>query len=403
MKSSPAGTLIAGVLAVCVATAGAAATTGAATTADGAITAAAPAAATAATLTSTPGPRGSLPPIRHVFILLLENQSFGVTFAHDSLAPYLAHTLTGQGALLTQYYGIGHWSLPNYLALISGQAPNSDTQADCPALTEFQLTRPKLDSNGQALGSGCIYPAVVKTLAEQLEAAKLTWKGYMEDMGNDPTRERATCGHSPLGADEHTHAATAIDKYAARHDPFVYFHSILDDQARCDAHVVNLEKLPADLGSVATTPNYSFITPNLCNDGHDANCVDGKLGGFRAIDAFLRKWVPLITASSAFQKDGILIITFDESDGRGPEAATSCCSERGLPGEAQPPGIVGPGGGRVGAVLLSRFIKPGTVSDTAYNHYSTLRFVEDLFGLQHLGYAGQKGLPEFGADVFTQP
>src|SRR5262249_28746513 len=218
-----------------------------------------------------------LPPIRHVFILVLENQSFSVTFGKPSPAPYLANTLPAKGALLTQYYGIGHWSLPNYLALISGQAPNAQTQADCPELTEFQLSRPKLDTNGQALGEGCIYPSMVKTLADQLEAAKLTWKGYMEDMGNDPARERATCGHSPLGGEEKTHTATVKDKYAARHNPFVYFHSILDDRTRCETLVVNLDKLPADLRSVETTPNYSFITPNLCNDGHDAQCVDGKL------------------------------------------------------------------------------------------------------------------------------
>lgn len=344
-----------------------------------------------------------LPPIRHIFILMLENQSYGVTFGKPTPAPYLANKLSSKGALLTQYFGIGHWSLPNYLAIVSGQAPNSDTQSDCPALTEFQLSRPKLDANGQALGTGCIYPRMVRTLPDQLEAAKLTWRGYMEDMGNDPTREAATCGHSPLGSEEKTHAATVSDKYAARHDPFVYFHSILDDQSRCDAHVVNLDKLPADLRSVDSTPNYSFITPNLCNDGHDAKCVDGKLGGFQAIDAFLRKWVPRITQSPAYKQDGLLIITFDESDGKGSEAALACCSEAGLPGEQQPPGITGPGGGRIGAVLLSQFIKPGTVSTVTYNHYSTLRYVEDQFGLEHLGFAGQSGLQVFGADVFMQP
>src|SRR5262249_49119626 len=278
----------------------------------------------------------------------------------------------------------------------------AQTQADCPELTEFQLSRPKLDTNGQALGEGCIYPSMVKTLADQLEAAKLTWKGYMEDMGNDPARERATCGHSPLGGEERTHTATVKAKYAARHDPFVYFHSILDDQSRCDAHVVNLDKLPADLRSVETTPNYSFITPNLCNDGHDAHCVDGKLGGFQAIDAFLQKWVPIITGSPAFRRDGLLIITFDESDGKGAEASAACCGEQGLPGEVQQAGMNGPGGGRIGAVLLSRFIKPGTVSNVPYNHYSTLRYIEDQFGLDHLGYAGQRGLQVFGPDVFTQ-
>jgi phosphatidylinositol-3-phosphatase len=344
-----------------------------------------------------------LPPVRHVFILVLENQSFSTTFGEHTPAPYLAHALPSKGVLLTHYYGIGHWSLDNYLALISGQAPNSETQADCPALTEFRLSRPKLDANGQALGQGCIYPALVRTLADQLEAANLTWKGYMEDMGNDPTREGRTCGHSPLGDDERTGTATVTDKYAAKHDPFVYFRSIIDDQKRCDAHVVNLDKLRADLRSADTTSNYSFITPNLCNDGHDAQCIDGKLGGYPAIEAFLKKWVPLIMKSPAYKKDGLLIITFDESDGKGDDAATDCCGEQGLPGEPQQPGVVGPGGGRVGAVLLSRFIKPGTVSGVPYNHYSTLRYVEDQFGLEHLGYAGQTGLQAFGSDVFTPP
>jgi hypothetical protein len=348
-------------------------------------------------------PVAGLPPIRHVFILVLENQSYERTFGSVSPAPYLARNLTSKGALLSNYYGIGHWSLDNYLALISGQAPNSETQADCPTLTNFRLSKLKLDSNGQALGTGCLYPPMVKTVADQLEAAKLTWRGYMEDMGNDPTRESATCGHTPPGGDERTSRATVSDKYAAKHDPFVYFHSIIDDQSRCDAHVLNLDKLPTDLRSVETTPNYSFITPNLCNDGHDAKCIDGSPGGFQGIESFLQKWVPMITDSPAFKKDGLLIITFDESDSIGDDAFTACCDERGLPGEAQQPGVTGPGGGRIGAVLLSPFIKPGTVSTVSYNHYSTLRYVEDTFGLPHLGYAGQSGLQVFGPDVFTQP
>jgi hypothetical protein len=54
-------------------------------------------------------------------------------------------------------------------------------------------------------------------------------------------------------------------------------------------------------------------------------------------------------------------------------------------------------------VLLSRFIRPGTVTDVPYNHYSFLRSVEDIFGLPHLGYAGQPGLVSFGRDIFTRP
>jgi phosphatidylinositol-3-phosphatase len=342
------------------------------------------------------------PPIRHVFVLLLENENAQTTFAGKPPAPYLAQTLPAQGALVSNYYGIGHASLDNYIALISGQAPNEKTQLDCPLFSDFLLQQPGLDGHGQLLGLGCVYPNTVKTLPDQLEAAHLTWKGYMEDMGKDPRRERATCGHPGIGAPDETLIATAADKYAAKHDPFVYFHTIIDDQARCDTHVVNLGVLPQDLRSTATTPNYVFITPNLCNDGHDPLCIDGGPGGFEAVDAFLRKWVPLILASPAFKQDGLLVITFDESEGNGPEGSTACCGERPLASARRPAGVLGPGGGRIGAVVLSPFIKAGTVSTVAYNHYSLLRTVEDIFGLGHLGYAAEPDLKPFGADVFTK-
>jgi phosphatidylinositol-3-phosphatase len=342
-----------------------------------------------------------LPPIRHVFVLLLENQSYPVTFGEHSAAPYLAHTLPAQGALLRQYYAIAHASLGNYVALISGQAANEQTQLDCATFSDFVPSAATLNAQGQLAGVGCVYPPLVKTLPDQLEAAGLTWRAYMEDMGNNPAREANTCAHVPVGQPETTHLASVGDQYTARHNPFVYFHGIIDDRARCAAHVVNLEHLSADLASGATTPNYVFITPNLCNDGHDVHCVDGRRGGLTAIDAFLRKWVPLIVNSPAFRADGLLVVTFDESDGGGNDGSSACCGEQPLPGARYQPGFRGPGGGRIGAVLLSPYVKPGTVSDEPYNHYSLLRTVEALFGLSYLGYAGTADLKVFGEDVFS--
>jgi hypothetical protein len=113
-------------------------------------------------------------------------------------------------------------------------------------------------------------------------------------------------------------------------------------------------------------------------------------------DKFLREWVPQIVASPAFKQDGLLIITFDE----GTDAA-ACCGET-RPEGAPQPGQFGPGGGRIGAVVLSPFVKPGTVSNVDYNHYGLLRSIEDWFGLPHLGYAGQKGLRTFGPDIFNR-
>jgi hypothetical protein len=347
---------------------------------------------------------GALPPIRHVFLIVLENKSFDAAFGPDSPAPYLAKTLPAGGALLTHYYATGHWSLDNYISLVSGQAPNPATQGDCPQPVEFQPSSPGLDAQGQLPGAGCIYPAIVKTLPDQLEEARLSWKAFMEDLDSDPTRDDPqTCTAGRIGEQpDQTERAAPGDQYAAKHDPFVYFHTILDNPARCAAHIVNLRELRIDLRRIATTPNYSFITPNLCNDGHDLRCADGDTGGLVGINRFLRKWVPVITRSPAFRKDGLLIITFDESDGVAPDAFDSCCGERPLPGAPNQPGLRGPGGGRIGAVLLSRYIKPGTVSVVPYNHYSLLRTVEDIFDLGHLGYAAEPGLRPFGEDVFTQ-
>jgi hypothetical protein len=104
----------------------------------------------------------------------------------------------------------------------------------------------------------------------------------------------------------------------------------------------------------------------------------------------------------------MLIITFDEAEvdvknrqvqPHGTDA-TSCCAEATGP-NTQLPGLTGPGGGSVGAVILSRYVKPGSTNDTPYNHYSLLRSLEDLFGLDHLGYAGQSGLKAFGDDVYN--
>ncbi len=346
-------------------------------------------------------PPAPMPPIRHVLLIVLENEPYETSFGARSPAPYLARVLPRQGALLPNYYGIGHASLPNYVALISGQAPNEATQLDCPLFSDFRLSAPGLDPSGQALGSGCVYPPIVRTLADQLEAAGLTWKGYLEDMGNDPQREASTCAHVPVGAPDTTRGAQLGDQYAAKHDPFVYFHSIIDDANRCAAHVVSLARLKDDLRSVATTPNYAFIAPNLCNDGHDTPCVDGRQGGLVAINAFLTEWVPRIVHAPAFRADGLLVITFDEAAGGGRDGSSACCGEQGLPGARYAPGISGPGGGRIGAVLLSPFVKPGSVSRLPYNHYALLKTVEAIFGLAPLGYARAPALRAFGADVFA--
>lgn len=336
--------------------------------------------------------------IKHLFVIVMENEDVGETFGDKPPAPYLGTTMREAGAFIPNYYGIGHLSLDNYIAMVSGQPPNLATQSDCQIFQDFLGF---VREDGIAVGQGCVFPRAVQTVANQLENSGHSWHGYMQDMANSVAAgEPATCRHPALNAPDNTQKARADDQYAARHNPFVYFHSIID-YSTCDRNVVDLSQLPADLGKATTTPEYAFITPDLCADGHDETCADGTSpGGFEGIDAFLREWVPRIQASPAYRDHGAILVTFDESE----TGAESCCGETTGPNTINNGGLTpGPGGGKIGAVVLSPCIRAGTVTETAYNHYSLLRWTEDNFGLSRLANAAPDGLSSFGADVFTRP
>jgi phosphatidylinositol-3-phosphatase len=352
-----------------------------------------------------------LPPVKHVWVIVLENEDYAHTFGSPSADPYLAKTLTEQGILLTKYYGTGHESNDNYLSLVSGQPPNPLTQSDCQIYSSFLGASVK---DGIESGVGCVYPAGIKTIADQLVAKQLTWKAYEQGMGNIPTREAAACGHPALNTQDNTQQAVAGDGYATRHDPFVYFDSVVSRPAYCQRHVVALggpggampkaavkgeTGLVDDLRRASTTPTYSFITPDLCSDGHDYPCKSraGRASKLANIDTFLHTWVPKIKASPAYKQGGLIEITFDESDGAQSDSS-ACCGEAPGP-DSLMPGITGPGGGLIGAVLISPFIKPGSRSAVPYNHYSLLATDEKLFGLPLLGEA-RSVTATFGKDVF---
>jgi phosphatidylinositol-3-phosphatase len=374
-------------------------------------------------------PAVQVPPIRHVFVINLENFSFRDSF--DNNFPdraYLAGVLRSQGVLLENYYGIGHNSLGNYIAQISGQGPNPDTQTDCGSYDEFVPEAPA-DPNGQAVGQGCVYPTSVKTLPEQMDERHLTWKGYMEDMGARPTVDGGfRCAHPPVGGFNDASNKAGPDKYATKHNPFMYFHSIIDDDAACRQHVAPLDELFSDLQRVDTTPNLAYITPNNCNDGHDGFCTgqytfDGK-GDSRlpAANRYMAWLVPRILASPAYREDGMVVVTFDEAEttagvsvenGDSADDSAACCNQ--IPGPNSPlPGITGPGGGKTGTIILSPYVQPGTeaangssgTAPDAYNHYSLLRSLEDLFGVGHLGFAATTstypGPGSFGNDVYNR-
>ena len=447
-------------------------------------------AASAQTTTSSPLP---VPPgaIRHIIVVELENESFGATFGASSPATYLNDTLVPQGELLKTYYATGHVSLDNYVAQISGQAPNQITNSDC-AGTYNDVTPGTLDPNqalypGQVDGQGCVFPASVQTIGNQLDRTyPLTigsdWREYAEDMGNDPARDGGQadplggtdCAHPSqtggIGSDDTNNAegpnatgsqvkSATTDQYANRHNGFVYFHSVTDNAWLCDHDVVPLGTattqpggavsyqghLAQDLQHEWTTPRFAFITPNLCDDGHDNTCAGtndagGTAGGLVGADDFLRTWMPLILSSPAYRSGHTLVVvTFDEggvadtaagdTEQPGPNNANPGYSPllnapiaayggltyydllgvTGITPNVEPPAGTMPGGGQIGAVLLNPdWIKAGsTDSAVTYNHYSALRTYEDLLGVRfggadgygHLGFAATA--TDFGPDVFN--
>ena len=341
--------------------------------------------ATTGTTPTTGSPRppavstaAGLPPIRHVFVIVLENAGYASTFGTPAADPYLATDVSASGAQLSQYHGIGHFSNPNYIALVSGQAPNPTNQADCQVFADFAAAA-AVGTGGQVSGSGCIFPSQVQTVAGQMDAAHLSWKAYMQDMGNIPNREPAVCAHPAIGAVDHTQEAVPGDGYATRHDPFVYYPPIVDNPARCASHVRPYSETATALSHDGAVPNFVFISPDTCHDGHDATCPGGKPGGLVSADAWLAANVPPILNSTAYKDNGALFITFDESL---PTDLGGCCASGIFANGSN-------GGGRVGLLALSPLAKVGAVIHHAYDHNSLLRTIEDAFGIhEHLNNAG---------------
>ena len=183
----------------------------------------------------------------HIFVIVMENRSYSQVVGD----PYLSR-LAAQYAMATNYHGISHPSLPNYLALTSGS------------------TWGIADDGFHALPAG--------GLGAQLTAAGIDWRAYMEGMSGG-------CFRSPY-------------PYALKHNPFAYYGSA------CPAQVVPFTHFAADMqGQV---PQFVWITPGLCHDGHD--CPNA------AADAWLAPTVSTILSTAAFQANGLLFITWDEGE-----------------------------------------------------------------------------------------
>jgi hypothetical protein len=362
----------------------------------------------------------ALPPIKHVFLIVLSDQGFNQAFGPGAPATYLSKTLVSQGELLNDYYAVSGGELANEIALISGQGPTVQTAEDCPLYTA--MTPGTVGAAGQVLGSGCVYPSQTDTLAEQLTTDGLTWKAYLEGIGEGPSQP-TTCPHPALGAVDANHVPTAADPYVTWRDPFVYFESVTGN-ATCASSIVGLGQLAPSLETAKGTPALSYIVPDRCHDGSEEPCAPGAPAGLAASDSFLSTVVPEIESSPAYKTGGLIAITFDQAPQSGPDAdASGCCMTSAFPnlpasapsapaatGEAgagdagaTTTGTTTPaGGGRVGLLLISKYTEPGGINVTGeYNDFSLLASIEDLFEVSHLGYASSQGLLAFNKSVYN--
>ena len=255
-------------------------------------------------------PAAMAKPPRVVTIVMENREASAVLGSPD--APYV-NRLARRYAVATASYGVAHPSLPNYLALTSGSTQGiTDDCTDCVA-------------HG-------------RNIVDQLEHAHLSWKAYMEGLPRACFRG----------------AASGV--YAKRHDPFMYYEDVANDRARC-RRVVALAHLYTDLRT-GHLPTYAWISPGLCNDGHDCDTATA--------DRFLSALVPKVLAGLGPR--GVLILTWDEgTTGRG------CCG--------------GARGGRIATIVAGPGARHGARMSRAVDHYGVLRTVEDRLGLPRLGRA----------------
>ena len=348
-------------------------------------------------------PATKLPAIKHVFVIMLSEQPYAATFGPESKATYLSRTLEKRGALLARYYAVAHEQLANGIALLSGQGPTAATAANCPVYAD--VSPATVGGEEQVAGDGCVYPSATATLPAQLTAKHLTWRAYVQGI-DEPASTAPACAHPALGQpDPSSGQAPPAQPYATFRNPFVYFHALTDSPA-CPTEDVGLSALDADLSDAKRAPSFSYIVPDRCHDGSPGPCPGAGPGGLPAADALLAQIVPKILASAAYKHGGLLLITADEAPSSGEFAdSSSCCGQPRFPNLPPATGVAASlppeGGGQVGALLLSPFIKARAISQEPYNHYSLLRTIEDLFALKHLGYAAGAHVGSLQPSLFS--
>src|ERR1700737_1375985 len=251
--------------------------------------------------TPPPTSTGTVPGFGHVVLVVEENSSYSEVIGSSEM-PYF-NSLATQYGLATRYFANTHPSIGNYFMLTTGQIVTNDDS--------FTGT------------------VDIDNIVRELLASGKTWKSYAESR-NDPLL------------------------YAKWHDPLSYFSDVVNSSTQTQ-NLTLLSQFSSDLTN-SVLPNFSFVVPNLLNDGHS--------GPLQLADSWLQDNIAPLISNATFQKDGLLIIVFVFD-----EAATSDSTD---------------GGGHVAAVIVSTKAKQGFQSTTLYQHQSLLRLILEGLGVSNL-------------------
>jgi phosphatidylinositol-3-phosphatase len=335
------------------------------------------------------GRAAPFPHMDHVFVIMMENTSYADLLNPSNQNTTFIRGLAATFGLETDYFGVTHVSLPNYVAATSGSnwGSNSDdeAQADQGFFNHLSLT-------------------------DQLNQVGVSWKGYMDSMpavgftGNFGDCTTSTSAPDPFC----TNSKTGTALYVRKHNPFMQYPDVFTNPALAD-NVVPLTQLSSDLAS-GDVPQFAWITPNSCNDMHGGppqcpfpNSPTDQFQAtlFRDGDTFLKTWVTAIMHSPAWTGNSAIFVTWDEggfSDNApfGPNDISGCCDSPALPSSPVNPMTGGGGdlaggtlygGGHVPMIVITRHGARGVMDATPTNHYSLLQTIELNWNLALLGNA----------------
>ncbi len=278
-------------------------------------------------------PAATLPRFGHVFIVVLQDHAYDTVIGNPAM-PYF-NSLASQYVLLTNYVTESGMSLDNSLYLVTGAGTS-----DVPYFGKRLYIR--------------------DNVVRELHAAGLTWKSYAEGL--------PSIGYTK---DYGFHAP-----YVKRHNPFPYLSDVwLSSSER--KNLVPFSQFSKDLAS-GSLPRYSWIVPTGPHNAHMEDCPEGKpqcsdRDRLAECDRWLEANVKPLIAADTFQKDGLLIIVFDDIEGNRP--------------------------GRVPAVIISPFAKRGYKSATPASHAAALRLMTEGLGLNK--FPGAAASASSLADCFS--